>query len=100
MRGDRLRNFSVHHVATCLVVCAAALPTAGLSAETLRLATGELPPYASVQYPDQGIALDIVRRAFAITGYEVNYTFKPWMRSLEEAREGKWDGTGCRFSSQ
>ena len=93
MRGERLKDFSVQHVAACLMVCAAALPTAGLAAETLRLATGELPPYASGQYPDQGIALDIVRRAFAITGYEVNYTFKPWMRSLEEAREGKWDGT-------
>jgi len=62
-------------------------------AETLTLATGELPPYASEQAADQGIALDIVRRAFAYGGYEVNYVFKPWMRSLEEARAGIWDGT-------
>jgi polar amino acid transport system substrate-binding protein len=62
-------------------------------AEPLTLATGELPPYASAQAPDQGIALDIVRRAFAVSGYEVSYAFKPWMRSLEEAREGTYDGT-------
>ena len=62
-------------------------------AETLRLATGELPPYATEQRPDQGIALDIVRRAFTNVGIDVQFVFKPWTRSLEEAREGKWDGT-------
>lgn len=71
--------------------CVSALAEA--DAETLRLATGELPPYASEYQPDQGIALDIVRKAFGLMGYDVSYTFKPWMRSLEEAREGKWDGT-------
>lgn len=71
--------------------CVSALAEA--DAETLRLATGELPPYASEHQPDQGIALDIVRKAFGLMGYDVSYTFKPWMRSLEEAREGKWDGT-------
>jgi polar amino acid transport system substrate-binding protein len=50
--------------------------------DTVRLATGELPPYATEQRPDQGIALDIVRKAFAISGVTVHYTFKPWMRSL------------------
>jgi polar amino acid transport system substrate-binding protein len=79
----------------CLVVCVMVFGVAAsaVHAETLRLVTGELPPYATEERPDQGIALDIVRRAFAYGGYEVNYTFKPWMRSLEEAREGKWDGT-------
>lgn len=62
-------------------------------AAVLRLATGELPPYATASRPDQGIALDIVRRAFAQSGFDVQYTFKPWTRSLEEARAGQWDGT-------
>ena len=62
-------------------------------AEGLRLVTGELPPYATHERSDDGIALDIVRRAFANAGISVNYTFKPWTRSLEEARAGQWDGT-------
>ncbi len=61
--------------------------------QSLRLATGELPPYASEALPDQGIALDVVRRAFALEGIPVDYTFKPWTRTLEEARSGLWDGT-------
>lgn len=62
-------------------------------AENLRLVTGELPPYATQERSDDGIALDIVRRAFANAGSTVTYTFKPWTRSLEEARAGQWDGT-------
>lgn len=93
MLCERLKRHSLRHAPAWLVAGACALSAVAAPAETLRLASGELPPYASEKQPDQGIALDIVRRSFAVMGYEVNYTFKPWMRSLEEAREGKWDGT-------
>lgn len=62
-------------------------------ADQLRLVTGELPPYATRERADEGLALDIVRKAFANVGTTVSYTFKPWTRSLEEARAGLWDGT-------
>jgi polar amino acid transport system substrate-binding protein len=62
-------------------------------AEVMRLATGELPPYATEARGDQGVALRIVREAFRSQGHEVAYTFMPWGRALEEARAGKWDGT-------
>jgi polar amino acid transport system substrate-binding protein len=70
--------------------CSVPLP---VQAEHLRLVTGELPPYATRERSDEGIALDIVRKAFAHVGTTVSYTFKPWTRSLEEARAGQWDGT-------
>lgn len=63
------------------------------AAETLRLSTGELPPYATREREDGGMALDIVRKAFANAGFTVQYSFKPWTRSLEEARAGQYDGT-------
>lgn len=71
------------------LACACAPATA----EVLRLATGQFAPYATQERPDQGIALDIVRRAFALEGFEVEYTFKPWTRTLEESRAGLWDAT-------
>ncbi|MBC7919082.1 MAG: transporter substrate-binding domain-containing protein, partial [Rhodoferax sp.] len=83
-------RYWIRQASICLV---AAGVCAGVFAETLRLSTGELPPYATEQRPDQGIALDIVRRAFANADIDVQYFFKPWTRSLEEARDGKWDGT-------
>lgn len=65
----------------------------GSATQTLRLSTGELPPYATRERADDGIALNIVRKAFSNAGYAVQYTFKPWTRSLEEARVGLFDGT-------
>lgn len=59
----------------------------------LRVATGELPPYATASRPDQGLALAIVRRAFELGGYRVQYQFLPWSRALAETREGAWDAT-------
>lgn len=77
------------------LVCCIGLVAGALAgrAETLRLATGELPPYATEGRSDQGMALHIVREAFRSQGHEVVYTFLPWGRALEETRAGKWDGT-------
>ena len=69
------------------------LGSTACAAETLRLSTGELPPYATHERADDGMALNIVRKAFANVGIAVQYTFKPWTRSLEEARAGHFDGT-------
>ena len=76
-----------------LAIGASVCSTVAAGAENLRLVTGELPPYATQERPDDGIALDIVRKAFGHAGMTVSYTFKPWTRSLEEARAGQWDGT-------
>jgi polar amino acid transport system substrate-binding protein len=62
-------------------------------AETWRIATGELPPYATEARPDHGMALHIVSEALRTQGVEVEYTFMPWGRTLEETRAGKWDAT-------
>ena len=72
---------------------AALAVSAPVQAEELRLVTGELPPYATQDRADQGISLNAVRQAFALVGHTVNFTFEPWARALEEARNGLWDGT-------
>lgn len=95
MLSGSLPRFNLYKVSPLLwgVALWSVVMGAHAQQQTLRLATGELPPYATEQRPDQGIALDIVRKAFAHSGYSVTYFFKPWTRSLEEARDGKWDGT-------
>lgn len=67
----------------------------GAHAETLLIATGELPPYASAARSDEGISLHIVRQAFAKVGVKVTYVFLPWTRALVETRDGKWDATAA-----
>lgn len=82
----------MHLLFLAIAILLGSLASAG-HAENLRLVTGELPPYATRERPDDGIALNIVRQAFARSGYQVRYEFRPWQRALEEARAGLWDGT-------
>lgn len=65
------------------------------AAELVKLATGELPPYATQLRADQGISLSIVRAAFRSVNVDVEYSFMPWGRAQEEARIGKWNGTAA-----
>lgn len=66
---------------------------AAAAAAALRIATGELPPYATQSRSDQGIALEIVRRAFALSGHKVEFHFMPWARAQQETKAGQWDAS-------
>ena len=61
--------------------------------DRVRITNGDWPPYLGEDEPGYGIASRIVTRAFEKAGYEVEYGFFPWSRSLYLAREGYWDGT-------
>lgn len=73
--------------ATSLVIAA---PPA---VQVWRIATGELPPYATQNRRDQGLALNIVRQALQSQGVQVEFVFMPWARAQEETRAGQWDAT-------
>lgn len=80
-----------HWIALALV--GAGPSAAADTARTLRIATGEFPPYATEQRADQGIALNVVRRAFEASGYTVQFTFLPWSRAQLETAAGQWDAS-------
>ncbi|MCV2360418.1 MULTISPECIES: substrate-binding periplasmic protein [Roseateles] len=73
-----------------LVLSAAACDS---RADTVRIATGELPPYATESRPDKGIALSIVRRAFELAGHKAEFYFQPWSRAQMETKSGLWDAS-------
>ncbi len=62
-------------------------------AETVRIATGEFPPYATESRPDKGIALSIVARAFELGGHKAEFHFQPWSRAQMETKAGMWDAS-------
>lgn len=73
---------------------AAALGATGpVAAETLRIVSGEFPPYATESRPDRGIALSIVRRAFELAGHQAEFHFRPWSRAQLETERGLWDAS-------
>lgn len=60
---------------------------------TVRLTSGEWPPYLSEKLPHFGLASRIVTDAFALKGITVEYGYFPWARSLKLAQDGDWDGS-------
>lgn len=62
-------------------------------ANSIRLSSGEWPPYTSENLPHSGLASRIVTEAFALKGITVEYGYFPWARSLKLAQDGEWDGS-------
>ena len=65
--------------------------------ETIRLASGEWPPYQSQSLEHAGVVSRIVREAFAFGGVRVELGYFPWKRAFFLAEEGLWDGTFVWF---
>lgn len=62
-------------------------------AETVHLANGEWAPYMSQTLKNAGVMSRIVEEAFARQGIQVEYSFSPWKRAFEDAKNGRADGT-------
>lgn len=76
------------------VSCATALTfTATANAETVRLANGDWAPYMAENLKEAGVISDIVKKAYAKTGHNVEYTFLPWKRGFEMAKNAELDGS-------
>lgn len=65
----------------------------GFAEETIRIATGEYPPFLSENLKHNGVGLRIIREAFAFEDVKVEYGFFPWKRSYRFAKDGDWDAT-------
>lgn len=64
------------------------------SSHTIRITSSEWPPYLSEDHKKGGIALHVIKEAFALEGINVEYGWYPPKRSYRMASKGiKWDGT-------
>ncbi len=62
-------------------------------AEPVKLANGEWAPYQSEQLKHGGFITQFTKEVFEAAGYQVDYTYMPWKRGFEEAKDGKYDGS-------
>lgn len=63
-------------------------------AQTVRLTSGDWPPYTGKNLPGFGIMPRIISQAFAIKGIAVDYMFvDSWSRAYVLAQKGKCDGS-------
>lgn len=58
--------------------------------DTLKIATGEYPPWTSESLPHYGYINQIVAEAFKQEGIDVEFHFMPWKRALEATRMGHY----------
>ncbi len=63
------------------------------AAETIKLSTGEWPPYTSEKDKDGKIAETIVKEAFQQVNIIAQLEYFPWKRAYEAARHGELTGT-------
>lgn len=64
------------------------------STHTVKITSSEWPPYLSKDLEDGGIALQVIKEAFAYEGIDVEYGWYPPKRSYRIALKGTdWDGT-------
>lgn len=57
--------------------------------ETIRITTGEFAPWTSASLRHSGFTSHVISEAFKLEGYEVEFTFYPWKRAYESAKDGR-----------
>jgi polar amino acid transport system substrate-binding protein len=96
MKQTALRSF----VAAGLLALVLATPARAETPATVRITTGEWPPYTSESERFYGVASRLVSEAFAESGIVVEFGFFPWTRAMKLARDGDWDGTSIWFDTE
>ncbi len=62
-------------------------------APVLQIATGDYAPFTDQNAPDDGLVNNVVREMAHAAGYEVEFTYLPWMRALELTRNARFSAT-------
>jgi len=89
----------IRHLTSFLISLTLLISSACYATQTVRLTSGEWPPYLSNHLAEGGFATKIVTEAFNEMGIEVEISYYPWKRSYNYAMEGKdpsgniWNGT-------
>jgi len=87
---------------TCLTIAFVCLSVSSFvnALETVTIATGEYPPFASKELKHYGFTSQVVKEAFAKSGYDVQFKFVPWKRALESTKILKYDATSFWFVTE
>lgn len=79
-------------VASISILTVAGLSGTAFGEPTIRLATLTWPPYMGENLQAEGYAAELIRTAFARSGYQVQFFYMPWERAVTTVTEGSYDG--------
>ena len=60
-----------------------------IGAETVHISTGEFAPWSSKSLKHNGFTSHVIKEAFALSGHDVDFTYYPWKRAFDSAKDGK-----------
>jgi len=82
------------------VLCLSGWTPLASAGELIRITTGEFPPWTSESLKHGGFTNHVISEAFKLEGYEVEFTFYPWKRAFEAAKDGaEYDATSYWYPS-
>lgn len=70
-----------------------------LLTRSVRVSTGESPPFTGRQLPGKGRVARVISAAFAKSGLSVEFVFMPWKRAYHASITGEVDGTAYWYES-
>ncbi|WP_139798614.1 substrate-binding periplasmic protein [Andreprevotia lacus] len=86
--------------ACCIATLLHLLPAPAL-AEVVRLVTGNYPPYEyEANGQVQGVAVELIRSAYARSNWQVDIQVVPWARALRDVQNGDADGVFATARTQ
>lgn len=84
-----------------ILCCALAWLQTVAAGETVHIATGEYAPWTSETLKHGGFTNQVVREAFRLEGYDVEFAYLPWKRAYETANSGdKYQVTSYWYRSE
>jgi len=63
----------------------------GAAEKTVTIANMSWEPYYGQYLPNYGFVPEIIKEAYARTGYTAEFSFMSWTKTLEDVRQGKYD---------
>lgn len=83
------------------ILCLMAAVQTASGGEVIRITTGDFPPWTSEKLKHGGFTNHVISEAFALEGYTVEFTFYPWKRAYDAAKEGeKFQATSYWYPSE
>lgn len=79
-------------VALLSLLCLSATALPAQDKQRIVLASSEYVPHYGTELPRQGAVSEIVRRAFAYEGIDIEIAFMPFARALYDTQQGLYDG--------
>ena len=85
---------------TALLIFLGSFTAVASQAETVvTISSGEYPPWTGQALKQGGFVNHVITEAFKRQGYRVQFSYFPWKRSYESAKQGQFDATSYWYAS-